>query len=858
MAQSQVFSQTLRSITRTKFEQLARQKRAYESAKTALLRDVNDEPSPKRAKILVDGATKLSDTSSLSQQPTVEILQRFLLQAVNDPSVSQEAIESYEHDLRNELDACSEKHRFAELYAKLIEEWISTSESDSSQLHVPRAESQEQRAIWEQYVFSAKEVDGDAIKTYLGNLFQSEGSSHVKKAYNDLMESFKSFQETWDEEDTHFDEDSLQHCIQGLLRSDLLNDQKRMTLNDFLGNKVVLREIADVLNMRMRTRVSWEWDGDCTVEPRRNLNGRYRFYPDEDLLQSLFLYYIGRKWCVMLRQAAETFCKQRQVMKPAFPALSKEEARRRQHFLRSAEGKMTSDSLSNLLDEHFNNEIFLDQLPVKMDEQRGGYNDNKESVEDNRKSPIAVVQKLLHTLQTHIIVQNKLGRETTVIRSDFKWFGPSLPHQSIFSVLEFLGVQPDWIDFFRKVLECPLRLEDDSPDTPARTRKRGIPLSTPIADFFSESVLFCLDFDINQRANGARLYRLHDDMWFWNSAETCAAAWRVINEFTDLFGLELNEEKTGSTTIRPRSSDGKIDEVQGLPSGDVTWGFLKLDTTAGKFIIDQTKVDAHIDELRLQLDACKSALDWIRAWNTYGCRFFTTNFGSLAKCYSRAHVDAILSTFRHIQKILFPELRGGVGARLKEMLAERFGITDVPDAFLYAPVALGGLGLKNPFLMPYIYRDNMPKNAGTIMDKFLEEEKLEYDAAKKAFESPDEQFGDLNDNPEFMDLEDKNTFFSFEEYTRHRERTSAGLRTAFQAISEEPQPTTLEAPNILSGLLYELPEDWYHMKPYEQWICSQHSKEMVARFGGLVILEKGLLPTGVMEMLQQSRFQWQG
>lgn len=611
MAPSQVFSHTLHSITRTKFNQLARQKVAYESAKTALLRDADDEPSPKRAKILVDGAAKLSTTSSLSQ-PTTETLQRFLLQAENDPSVSQEAIESYEHDLRNELDACSEKHRFAELYAKLIDEWISTSESDSSHLRVPRAESQEQRAVWEQYVFSAKEVDGEAIKTYLGNLFQSGGSSHVNKAYNDLVASIKSFQQTWDLE-THFDEDSLQHCIQGLLRTNLLNDQKRMTLNDFLGNKVVLREIADVLNMRMRTRASWEWDGDCIVEPRRHLNGRYRFYPDEDLLQSLFLYYIGRRWCVMLRQAAETFCKQRQVMKPAFPALSKEEARRRQHFLGSTEGKTTSYSLSNLLDDHFDNEIFLDQLPREIDEQRGGYGDDKASVDDNRKSPIAVVQKLLQTLQTHIIVQNKLGRETTVIRSDFKWFGPSLPHASIFAVLEFFGVQPDWINFFRQVLECPLRFEDDSRGTTSRTRKRGISLSTPLADFFSESVLFCLDFDVNQRASGARLYRLHDDMWLWNSAETCATAWRVINEFTNLFGLELNEDKTGSTTIHPGSRGGQIDEAVGLPSGDVTWGFLKLDTAAGRFVIDKAKVDAHIDELRLQLSACTNTLDWIRA-----------------------------------------------------------------------------------------------------------------------------------------------------------------------------------------------------------------------------------------------------
>lgn len=193
------------------------------------------------------------------------------------------------------------------------------------------------------------------------------------------------------------------------------------------------------------------------------------------------------------------------------------------------------------------------------------------------------------------------------------------------------------------------------------------------------------------------------------------------------------------------------------------------------------------------------------------------------------------------------------------MLAERFGITDVPDGFLYTPVALGGLGLQNPFLTPYIYRDGMPEDVGAEMDRFLEGEKLDYDAAKKAFESSGDQCNDLDNNeqfyPDFMDLEDDNTFFGFEEYTRHRERTSAGLRTAFQGISQEPLPKPLEPPKILSGLL---PEDWDDMAPYDQWACLQHSKEMVARFGGLVILEKGLLPTGVIEMLQQSRFQWQG
>jgi hypothetical protein len=76
--------------------------------------------------------------------------------------------------------------------------------------------------------------------------------------------------------------------VEALLRSDLVTDEKRKILRDFLNNKVVVAEVADVLNMRMRSLHKWQWDAAGTpVEQRRQLNGRYRFYHDEDLLQAI-------------------------------------------------------------------------------------------------------------------------------------------------------------------------------------------------------------------------------------------------------------------------------------------------------------------------------------------------------------------------------------------------------------------------------------------------------------------------------------------------------------------------------------------------------------------------------------------
>ncbi|KAG7122940.1 hypothetical protein HYQ45_014218 [Verticillium longisporum] len=881
MASSEILSQTLYSITTIKLDQLDKQKNEYESAKRALLDRASDEPEPKRrALLLAEGLEKLPSMTPVADSSTISLenLKRFILQAKHDPSVSQDFINDYEQSLRNELNVQSEKYRFAELYGKLVNEWISagkvdsTSDSDTASnagsdavsssgfLPVGRAESHEQRATWEEYVFTAKDTDTRAAKSYLEDLFRSS-SKDVEEAFKRFTDELEDFQKRWDKR-THFDEQVLTNCISGLLRTDILTDQKKATLNDFLNNKIVLREIADVLNMRMQTRKSWSWDSVCTITPRRQLNGRYRFYPDEDLLQTLFLYYIGRSWGVRIRSAFSAFLVAPGVPKTTVPRMDKEDARRRMFFLNTPRYQSADGSVYQNLDDHYQAEVLLDQLPVTMDEQRGGYNQGEAAANDSRKSHIKVVQNLLHILQASIIMKTRLGQDITVIRSDFKWFGPSVPHSSIYAVLEFFGVDADWIAFFRKALECPLRFEEDPCDAQPQLRKRGTPLSTPIADFFAESMLFCLDFAVNQKADGARLYRLHDDMWLWGSEQRCVAAWSAITEFTDLMGLAINEEKTGSAIIRPKWKVPTPPGItKGLPKGNVVWGFLKLDAASGRFLLDQDKVSTHIDELRLQLDACKSVFDWIQAWNIYGSRFFSTNFGSLANCYSRAHVDSILQTFQRIQESLFPGVSGGVGARLKQMIAERFGVQDVPDGYLYFPLSLGGLGLQNPFVPMFLLRESVLEDPGKVMDDYMTEEAARYRAARAAFESPYDDLDGTNwtnrtvedlkrDYPDLIN----ERFFSYDEYTRYQERTSRALGRAFDEMRREPEPEPLREmeDGVCSG------PAWQKLSAQERWVCRQHAKDMVSRFGGLAVVEQGLLPMGMMGMLRQSRFKWQG
>lgn len=877
MASSEILSQTLLAITQSKLSQLDKQKTAYETGKRQLEERVAAETADgKRTRALIAGATKLPTMTPLSQSPMLSLanFDRFMQQAQNDPSVTREFILECEVSIRKELDIQTTKYDYASLYGKLVNEWISSGKKEDKETpiessSVGREEARIQRETWEGYVFNPKQTDEAAIKTYLSNVFESEKA--VKEMLDKVRKEMGVFQENWDCDS--FDADTVRSTIKGMLRSDVLTDIKRSTLTDFLDNKVVCSEIADVLNMRMKTWESWAWDSDLIIDQRRNLNGRYRFYPDEDLLQSIFIYNIGLRWAVQLREMFSRFL-DKTIWKSTLEPISEADQKRLLKVTNNG-STVAANSIVSIKDQHFENKIFLDQLPQSLEEQRGAYGSKNDAEQgDSRESHLDVSQKLLHMIQADIIVAsgdapststqapdrpNRLCKPVTVIRSDFKWFGPSLPHSSITTVLKFFGVNQQWLDFFIKVLEAPLRFKQDADSVLSRTRKRGTPISTPLADVFGESLLFCVDFAVNQKADGARLYRLHDDMWLWGDVEVCKKSWAILTECAEVLGLEFNTEKTGSATVlssqaAPATGPGAgllsdttnpvADVDTALPQGDVTWGFLKLDAESGRFVISQEDVDQHIDELKLQLAACKSVFDWIQAWNIYGVRFFSNFFGKPANCYSRQHIDSMLETFQRIQQALFPDTPGGAGEHVRQMISKRFAIPteEIPDGYIYFPIELGGLGLQNPFIGLCLVRDSVAEDPKTLIGNHAETEEGEYRDAKLIYESSWK-----NDDEPFLSRED---------YSLHRERISRHLGTRYSTLMCEANPANVEQRGEIRAILE--PEKWRDMSSYDKWVVSLYGREMLAKFGGINVVDKGLLPTGMMDMLRQSKFQWVG
>ncbi|CAG7916622.1 unnamed protein product [Penicillium olsonii] len=901
--------QTLKSITATKINELSKQRVIFDQHKSEILaasKAAKDLGS--RAQILLDGISHLkgypkdsldiddddldaeseTDSDISSSEPGAGRLQRadhanirrFLLQSRYDSSISQASIQSRISLLEKDLRYLEIKHEHGAFYSKLVTEWLSEldgntastadesetsqSTSDSGFEPVGRTEMHEQRATWESLVFNpATHVKEDVISSYLLGLFAQTKLS--RQALKKMQTSIQSFGADLLSKGSWFDVHTLKWVSEALLKADLLNDQKAAILKEFMRNTEVAQEVADVLNMRLASLESWSWTTDADgipLEMRRQLNGKYRFYMDEDLLDALMLQYLGTKWAVQLRKVFVEFLHSRE-WKPLRDDVSEEYVNKRK-FSFGRHGIITKEKINDLRRTTYEKEYFMSQLP--MSEQEGAREYDAED-DDQAKNPLDTKHSLLHLLITESVIHKHQHGGFTALRSDFEWFGPSMPHATVLAVMKIFGFSETWLKFFKSFLEAPLKFTQDGAEGAVQTRKRGLPMSHTLGDCFGEVVLFCMDYAVNQHADGAFLYRLHDDFWFWGAEDTCDKAWKAMEKFSQVMGLSFNKEKTG--TVRMGNSKGERSST--LPRGDIRWGFLVLDAAQERFIIDQTEVDKHIEELSRQLSSCKSVFAWVQAWNTYFGRFFTNNFAKPAVCFGRDHIDMAISTLNRIERTLFNKGAdaesnkpvSGVAEYLRAVIGERFNIQNLPDGFFYYPVELGGLGLLNPFIRLLAMRENIKTTPRKLLHKATLKEEVEYETAKEHFKKN----GGADSTGSGVDF-GPGDFMSFEEYTRYPETFSGPLRDVYNQLNEVPQekkvPLTLgfsrEQDSLGNDVSQKasITDSWGQMTPYWCWVAELYYEEMVQTYGSLAAVNREFMPLGVVKTLREGRFRWQG
>lgn len=865
---------TLHNITSIKRQELAKQRDACQAMRTELFDPVKGESdSRERLRLLLRGAGKriasdkedvgrprkfrrasemIRKRESAQHQEILELagisasnLQRFLEQSENDASITSAFFSTLENQFLVALQALEVKYKYATLFSDLVTERSSQVLDATEYETVGRQEMQDQRKEWESLVFSPMPLDEAKILSTLTNVFSSP---EALQSLDVLRSGVETLCHTMQE--AKIQENDMKIIVDGLIASDLLSDEQTSVLKEVRNSKTWLVEMADVLNLRLQSIERWTWQTEAmSLEMRRQLNGKYRVFMQEEITQALLIYHVGITFASSFAQKLDKFYSSSGWKKHT--SIGNVDQAKWDYFIGKRYVPKDSGSIRKASSLKYQRDYFMSTLPRYVYQGSGGYGDDVLD-EDNKSNTVTKVvdakHSLLHLITTESRMADSLNEEMIVLQTDFRWFGPSLSHSTITAVMKFLGVSSVWQEFFVQFLQAPMRFLQDGPNGLIRRRERGTPMSHILSTFFGEAVLFCLDFAVNEATNGKPMFRMHDDIWLWGTTEEMIAAWKVLTELSSVMGITINEEKTGAARLTEKDSLISTPLSSTLPKGSLHWGLLSVQQN-GQFIIDQSKIDEHIIELRRQLASRKSILDYVKAYNSY-MNFFALHFCKPANTLGRSHVDDCLRTLRRIHQELYPSTNGSAAEYVKMLIKQRFNVDDIPDGFVFFPLALGGLDLRNPFVSLQGMRETVVEEPFDILQEALEKEQVEYRLLQEIF--------DREGPADVRSLADRPThFMSTKEYEIHRREKNEALYEAWQELMCTASEEMVEQSTEMKSLIAKIGrrEGVNLRNPYWFAIVEMYGEEMKEVFGSLQVVERGLLPMGMVELFK-SRVRW--
>ncbi|KAI4207040.1 MAG: hypothetical protein LQ346_000758 [Caloplaca aetnensis] len=859
LASKNYLNQVLRSVSISKARQAGRQRARFMEGKSALLHLLEYETQGvKRLKAILNTYQDLPLMQQVnnSMDTFVANVQRFITQATRDPCVR---LDEWECRLMSLLNAQSLRYEYSALYIEVMKEWMDNGDEPEVPddvgmgAIVPEASTdsmEEHRRKWESYVFTEAKSDITAISAWLEVLFRS--GRPAMKAIDTMRKEIIKFERNMAEEKEHFTKATMNWCVEGVLRSDLLTDGKRAVLTAMNQDKDTLNDMMDDLNMRMNTLDRWAWPAEgVPVEQRRQVGSKSRIFHDEDIMDALLLRYIGVKWSVRMSKSLSSLSRATWLSPTSL--ISKEQRLRRDRYL--GPGKDHATGVNGQRLDTYLSDFLLTQLLKEEWEVDRGYDNGEEQDQQEgikiRKSATELKHSLLQLLVTEVTMARHLEGEVMVLQSDFESFGPSIPHSTIAAVMGFFGVTRPWIQFFQKVLEVPVVFNEDGTKADIRSRRRGTSMSSPLADVFGETILFCMDYAVWHQTGGLRLYRLHDDFWLWGPGVAVRQGWQEMSRFATIMGLKFNTTKSGCVHVSQKSTGPTDKTLHPMPQGDVRYGFLKLLPT-GYFAIDFPLVDKHIDALIAQLDSTRSLFAWIRTWNAHGVGYFTSMLGGKnpANCFGAQHVRDMEKLFLHVYQRVF-QGQSNLTSHLRKQIKKCFPsfTSTALDAFIFLPIELGGLGAQNPFVILTQLHGQISDTPETAMTMFSQAETKAYNTGKASFER--RHLKVLADNT----VGPTEPFLSWSDYTRPREETSWELLRTYQTMLRRPKPHEIQVSEEVRSMLGGM-EAMESFSPYTLWLFELYEKEFIENFGGLRIIDAKLLPMGMIKLARKQRIKW--
>jgi hypothetical protein len=896
---SLTISPVLREAAELTIDELNRGKEAFKKRFLPEVGPVPELDTFTRVTALLDDIAKLRP--ELNTVEDLEIVAHYVRQGMEDGSVSDSKVLQFEEQIGSDLVKHLNRLELSSLHIELLVEAIDRAEDTAcsakkrqsadldDDFEVVENDLDQALESFEKQTFTAKDVDVEELETFLS---EQVSATALGSPIGSFRHEMKTFGEGLLADGVDIDQDLLMACIVELLKSDLVDNDKKRTLESYLQSPIALRELVAALDMKSLRH--WEYrnvNKGLNVAAKKDCQGTHHILIEESIIDMLFLHIVGIASAMKLKSCLNDFIRDT----TSIPPLSVDEVSKRDYFLGYQPEKITESHTSmctachphyssihvpppppppmctmppppppppvcimpppppsppyvSLRHNQYTREYFMSRLPI----QNGC---------TPKVTPLEEVQaNLIKILAAETKLRTAFDGQAYTGYAQFRSLAASLPHQTILTVLKFIGVPEALLEFFERFLSAKINVGSAVRGGPDRilSRARGVPEGHALELFFSEAIMFFLEIAVHQNTQ-SYLYRLNDSCYFVGNRDQHHAYENQVAKFAKALGLTVT-----------------VDTIQSI-------GLLSMN--AQGMTIESSKVSLYAHSVKKELDACTTVLDWVRVWNDTAGTYAPHLFGPIANVFGKPLLAAVKEAYKSVFEIVL----GGTDltSYVKRLLITHMEPFQSPpphslEAFMYLPQAYGGLGVKNPLITISIAH-KLPDTSDAIVAAYLLDEEKYYQSAANAYATltPNAHVSKIealfaNDKTRIEDAlgvdRDLTAFMTMEELTAHRERVAyPHLFMTYPMVMSMPL-TIPQLGNVYTDLLREPKDDitrsdkvcdevarlshrgdmkpWRSLTREDKWVVQLYSNECFEGYGGLEIWCSESVPQEALKMVR--------
>lgn len=272
-------------------------------------------------------------------------------------------------------------------------------------------------------------------------------------------------------------------------------------------------------------------------------------------------------------------------------------------------------------------------------------------------------------------------RPLHVVKLDIRDYFPSVPHETLRTMLRVLGTSDDGMKFVDRYLAVPYQRDGE-----VVRAARGVPMEQPFSHWLCEWLMRMLEQHVHARANVRIIRQIDDICLLAPAAKDALSGWRAAREFIEDCGLLVNDEKSGAVTIGGPA-------VAELPATNPHWGMLELNA-GGDWQTHAATFEKFLGDARREVASPSAVLAKVITYNQH-LKFLGTSLG-VAMDLGDRHRQSVNEALRRFETEFFEDGAGifdGLRARIAERYRDRFDA--IPTSWLVWPITAGGLGLRS-------------------------------------------------------------------------------------------------------------------------------------------------------------------